>query len=493
MVTDTQVRLLRQKLMEGKTQQAAAAAAGMTVRTARTWQAGALPSATKRPRHWRTRADPFCEAWERDVVPLLVADQARVLQATTMLDVLDERYPGKFGHGQLRTLQRRIGEWRALHGPDKEVFFEQVHVPGREAACDFTQCTEVGVTIGGRLLEHLLFELTLSFSKWRWLCVAFGETFEALVAGVQGATWDLGGVPEILRSDNLSAATHDLKDGGRSLTARFRAVLDHYGMRSTRIRPGEAHENGVAEKSHHLTKSAIEQALVVRGSRDFSSVLEYERFARSVVDRTHNRHVMAKLAEERAALRPLPATRLPDYTTYDAVVRRWSTVHFSGKTYSVPSRLIGHSVEVRQHPDRVEVYFHGKLTETMPRLRGEHDHRIDYRHVIWSLVRKPGAFARYRYREELFPSLVFRRAYDALREWRGERADVEYVRILHLAAGTMESLVETALGMLLEAGAPFEYVDVKALAAPSKPTVPDVHIAQPDLHAYDALLVGGAR
>jgi hypothetical protein len=198
------------------------------------------------------------------------------------------------------------------------------------------------------------------------------------------------------------------------------------------------------------------------------------------------------LAEERARLRPLPSTRLPEYSPYTAIVRQWSTIHFAKKVYSVPSRLIGCEVEVRQYPDVVQVWYRGKLTETMPRLRGEQYHRIDYRHVIWSLVRKPGAFARYRYREELFPSLVFRRVYDALRDARGERADVEYVRILHLAASTMQARVEEVIERLLLRGERPDFVAVKALAVPEKHVVPQVHIPPPDLGVYDRLLAGGA-
>jgi hypothetical protein len=170
-----------------------------------------------------------------------------------------------------------------------------------------------------------------------------------------------------------------------------------------------------------------------------------------------------------------------------------TTIRVAGRTYSVPSRLIGEVVEARQHPDVVEVYYRGKLVETMPRLRGEREARIDYRHVIWSLVRKPGAFARYRYREELFPSLAFRRAYDALKAGRGDRADVEYVRILHLAASTMEATVETALERLLAEGAPLDYATVKAIANPERPSVPTLAIPSPDLAVYDGLLAGGAR
>jgi Mu transposase, C-terminal domain len=494
MVSDAQVRLLRQKRMDGKTQEAAAATAGMSVRTARTWAAGPLPSASQVPRSWRTRVDPFADIWEREVVPLLGRDEAGILEATTVLAVLVERWPERYHAGHLRTLQRRLRDWRALHGPPQEVFFEQTHEPGREAAIDFTHATELGVTIAGRLLRHLLFQFVLCASGWRWVMVAFGETFEALVAGVQGALWALGGVPAVLRSDNLSAATHELKrSGGRALTTRFRAVLDHYGMTSTRIRPGAAHENGVAEQAHDAAKSALAQALVLRGHRDFPTLDAYVAFLEAVIARQCNQPRAPALAAERPHLRPLPAAPVPSYTLFHPRVRRWSTIRIGTRTYSVPARLIGHEVEVRQHPDIVDVYYRGQLAEQMPRLHGPVDHRIDYRHIIWSLVRKPGAFARYRYREELFPSLVFRQAYDAVRAARGERADVEYVRILHLAASTLEATVEAALTTLLAAGTPFDYATVKALAAPDPTPVPRLALPAPDLGVYDGLLAGGQR
>jgi hypothetical protein len=479
-------------MAEGKTVAAAAAAAGMSERSAYVWKDGRLPSEAKEPRSWRTRPDPFADVWTAEVVPLLHADTQATLEATTVLDELRRRHGDVYGAGQLRTLQRRIHEWRALHGPSKEVMFEQRHEPGREGAFDFTDCAELKVTIAGQAFAHLLFQFVLSFSKWRWVTLAFSETFEALVRGLQDALGAIGGVPAVWRSDNLSAATHQLPGGGRELNRRFEAVLDHYGAASTRIEPGESHQNGVVEKAHDILKSKLAQALVLRGSRDFASVDAYMAFVGDVRDVLNGGRPSELLAQERALLRPLPSTRLPDYTEYTATVRPWSTIHFGKRVYSVPSRLIGCEVQVRQYPDVIEVWYRRKLTETMPRLRGEQYHRIDYRHVIWSLVRKPGAFARYRYREELFPSLVFRRAYDALRDARGERADVEYVRILHLAASTMQALVEEVLEQLLGRGDRLDFVTVKGLAAPDKPVIPDVHIPPPDLAVYDRLLVGGA-
>lgn len=486
MVTDAQVRLLRRKLMDSKTQGAAAAAAGMSERSARTWQDGPRPSETKEGRHWRTRIDPFAEVWDLELVPLMVRDEHRVLEAKTLLAELEKRHPGGFSEGQVRTLQRRMRQWRALHGPDREVFFQQEHVPGRECAIDFTHAKELGVTIRGEAFDHLLFEFVLSFSGWTWACLAYSETFEALSAGLQGALWALGWCPEVCRSDNLSAATHQLQGGGRSLTRRFRDLLEHYGMRSTRIKPGKSNENGVVEQKHYRTKSAVAQALVIRGSRDFDCVGDYESFAYAVVNET-NRLRADKLELERQHLRPMPSSRVPVHTIYQPRVSCWSLARVGGRLYSVPSRLIGHEVVVHQHPDVVEVYYAGTLVETMPRLRGKQPARVDYRHVIWSLVRKPGAFARYRYREELFPSLVFRQAYDAL-STQGTRADVEYVRILHLAASTMESQVEAVLARLLESGEVFDYARVRDEVAPKPITVPVISIPKPDLAQYDRML-----
>ncbi|MCP4663813.1 MAG: IS21 family transposase [bacterium] len=493
MVTDEQVKLLRRKRMEGKNQEAAAAAAGMSVRTARSWESGPLPSGAKKKRWWRTREDPFEGVWDSDVVPLLKQDKKGELQAKTVMAELMVRHPSRFSGGELRTLQRRVRDWRAVHGPDKEVYFEQEHPPGREAAMDFTHGTELEVTVAGEPLKHLLFVFRLSFSGWVWVCLAFGETFEALVAGLQGALWSLRGRPSVVRHDNLSAATHELKKSrGRSLTKRFGAVVDHYDMTSTRIKPGKSHENGGAEKGNDLVKTAVNQALLLRGDRDFETLAAYETFVRDTVESSINEPAAERLAVERRHLHALPSHPVPNYTVHRPTVRRWSTMRVASRAYSVPSRLIGHEVEVRQYADVLEVYYRDQLVETMPRLRGDKDVRIDYRHVIWSLVRKPGAFARYKYREELFPTMTFRRAYDALVEWRGERADVEYVRVLHLAASTMEVSVARALEQLLATGTRFDYVAVKELAAPERTVVPDISIGTPDLARYDRLL-GGTR
>jgi transposase len=479
---------------EGKTQQAAAAAAGMSVRSAREWQTGSLPSEGKENRSWRTRSDPFEGVWRSKIEPLLERDHKGKLEAKTLLEVLIAEEPERFSMGQVRTMQRRLRDWRALKGPTKEVYFPQEHPPGEQGALDFTCCNELDVTVGGQPLRHLLFEFVLVHSKWTWVCVAFSETFEALVDGLQRALWALGGVPTELLTDNLSAATHELKGGGgRALTRRFADVCDHLGFKQVRqINPGKSNENGAVEVRHRRTKKLLEQALVLRGFRDFDSVEAYELFAQETVDRTHNRHLDARLAEERALLSELPARRLPAYTTSTPKVRKWSTIQVRARIYSVPSQLIGHEVETRLYPNTVEVWYRGERVEVFPRMRGEGAHRIDYRHVIGSLVRKPGAFANYRFREDLFPTMAFRRAYDALRASHGERADIEYVRILKLAADTMESEVHTALVALLDAHTSFGYIDVEAQVRPLEPEIPVVSIPAPDLHGYNDL-IGGAQ
>ena len=312
--------------MEGKTQETAAAVAGMSVRSARKWQDGPLPSETQQERWWRTRPDPFDGVWEEEIEPLLRGDPKGKLKATTIIEWLEEQHPGRFSAVHLRTLQRRLQDWRALNGPDQEVYFPQVHPPGREAQFDFTHCGELKVTIAGQSYPHLLFQLILSHSGWRYAEVATGETFLALKQGLQAALWALGGVPEVARSDNTSAATHEVKRSrGRALNDNYAALLDHYSLRSTRINRGKSHENGVAEHAHYRLKNAVDQALILRGSRDFHTNDDYAHFIQEMVAR-RNRLVKGKLEQEMPYLRALPSAPMPEYANYQSRVRRWSTI-----------------------------------------------------------------------------------------------------------------------------------------------------------------------
>ena len=202
------------------------------------------------------------------------------------------------------------------------------------------------MTVGGEPFDHLLFQFVLSHSGWRYAEVSYRETFSALVSGLQGALWELGAVPEVVRTDNLSAATHELRDsGGRDFNESYQAILDHYGLKATRTNPRSSHENGVAEQGHRRLKDAIAQALVLRGSSDFESVEAYTRFVRRIVDK-RNRLVKEKMTREYPHLNSLPSAPVPEYVSYRARVRKWSTIRVVNRTYSVPSRLIDVIVDV---------------------------------------------------------------------------------------------------------------------------------------------------
>lgn len=353
---------------------------------------------------------------------------------------------------------------------------------------DFTHATELCVTIAGSLFTHRLCQVVLPYSNWQWVTVCLSESFLALRRGVQDAVFRLGCITEFLQSDNTTAATHDLANGKRDFNDDYAAFVRRLGMEPRTIGIGKKEQNGDVEASHGILKRRVDQALMLRGSRDFPSVHEYEQWLSTITSKA-NRGRKARLLEELAVMRPIPTARLPDFVELDVMVTRWSTIRVKFCTYSVPSRLIGERVRVRLFERHLEVYYGGRRQFEVERLKGRHRHRINYRHVIWSLVRKPGAFARYRYRDELFPTPVFRQAYDAIYERMPDiRGDLEYLRILHLAAATMEADVEAALGCLLEAHEVPDADRVRTLVAGDGIIVPELAELQPCIDSYDELL-----
>jgi hypothetical protein len=490
MITDQQVRMLRRLDERGLAKEVAAARTDMDAKSARKYRRlGKLPSEVKRmDRNWRTRPDVFAEVWPELEVKLQVNPG---LQAKTLFAYLQERFPSRFPDGQLRTLQRRIKRWRAEQGPAKEVFFSQVHHPGRLAASDFTHCTDLGVTINGSPFAHLLYHFVLTYSNWETGTICFSESLESLSEGLQNALWELGGVPQMHRTDRLTAAVQPGVEDPEAFKRRYQALLSHYGMQGQAIQAGKGNENGDVEQRHHRFKEALEQALLLRGSRDFTSRDGYAAFLKELCARL-NTNRRERLAEELALLRPLPRQRLEACKRLRVRVDAGSTIHVLRNVYSVHSRLIGEWVEARLYADEVEVWYAQKLVERMPRLRGKDKHRIDYRHVIDWLVRKPGAFADYRYQSEMFPSSHFRMAYDVLCARQPRRAAKEYLRILHLAARESEAGVESALVVLLAAGG---RVDAAAVAERLRQhsqvrQATEVTVMPVDLSSYDALLEG---
>jgi hypothetical protein len=484
--TDQQVRRLRRLDAAGTPAVVAALRSGMDAKTARKYRRlGRLPSEVRMPHSWRTHPDPFADVWT-GVVERLALNPG--LEALTLFRQLQREHPGVFPDGQLRTFQRRVKTWRASHGPAKEVFFAQVHTPGRLCASDFTHMTDLRVTINGRPFEHLIYHFVLTYSNWETGTVCFAESFETLADGLQNALWELGGVPFVHRTDRLTAAIPPGTTGAE-FTQRYRALLTHYGLDGQAIQAGHGNENGDIEQRHHRFKRALDQQLMLRVSRDFTSREAYQDYLRDLFAQL-NANRDAKKALEMEHLRALPAGRFEAAGRVEAKVDAGSTIHVKGNTYSVSSRLIGERVEVRLCAEHVEVWYAQKVVERLPRLRGRGGHRINYRHVIDWLVRKPGAFAAYRYRDDLFPTTTFRIAYDVLRAHAPARADREYLRLLQSAARDSEVSLEAALRVVLDGdGTPTaDAVSDRMRALSITPTVPVVAVGPVDLSVYDQLL-----
>ena len=335
----------------------------------------------------------------------------------------------------------------------------------------------------------MLCHVVLPYSNWEWVTVCRSESLAALKRGVQEAVFRLGKVPAYHQTDNSGAATHNLTSGKRIFNDEYLEFIRHLGMEPRTIAVGEKNQNGDVEALHAVLKRRLKQHLILRGSCDFESVEEYEAWLAQILEKA-NRLRTRRFNEELAAMRAVTADRVPEFTEQDIRVTARSTIHVKHNAYSVPSRLIGEMVRVKVYDDRVEVYYGGKHQLTVERLLGRGGHRINYRHIIWSLVRKPGAFRLFKYREDLFPTLTFRRAYDALCKGESDRrGNLEYLRILHLAASTTQSEVEAALELILEEGTLFGMEQVKALVASSSSLEPP-KLAPPtvDLSCYDALL-----
>jgi transposase len=455
-VTDAQINELRRLRATGASLKRAAMLAGMDRKTARKHAkespvAPPDPHAPNGPRDrrrgrrtYRTRPDPLVGVWPQ--LEEMLQREPR-LTAKTLLDWLEREHAGQPWTARRRSLERRVRQWKAQHGPAKEIFFEQRHEPGRLGSSDFTRMNSLGVTIGGQRFDHLLHHYVLTWSNWEHVTICFSESFASLSEGLQRAWTLLGGVPARHRTDRLTMAVN-ASGSAEEFTTRYQALLCHYGVTGEATNAASAHENGDCEQSHRRLKEAIDQALLLRGSRDFASRADYEEFLiRTVTSRNLSRS--ARVTEELRRLRPLPAGRLETTQRLRVRVHRGSTIRVLKNAYSVPSRLIGEWVEAIVGLEEIEVLYAGETVQRMPRLRGSGKHRIDWRHMADWLARKPGAFARYVYREEMFPSVTYRRAYEALCRARPERADTEYVRILRLASGQGEEATAQALESLL--------------------------------------------
>jgi len=489
MVTDEQVRMLMKLRQTEKRYAVAAAKAGMDPKTARKYiKLGKLPSEVRVEHNWRTREDPFDDVWDK------ISSQLELnhgLEAKTLFEDLQRRYPGRYSDGQLRTLQRRIKAWRALEGPSKEVCFPQEHRPGELCQSDFTHMNDLGITINHNPFRHMIYHFVLTYSNWEAGTICFSESFESLSEGLQNALWELGGAPKAHQTDRLTVAVQKTASPDE-FTQRYRSLLDHYGLMGRKTQAASPHENGDIEQRHHRLKKALEQSLLLRGSRDFQSREEYKAFLRKLFAQL-NSNRKKRFAEELEVLRRLPANRLESCKRLKVKVGPGSAIRVNHNTYSVNSRLIGERVEIRLYVEHLEVWYSQRCLEKIPRLRGENGHHINYRHIIDWLVRKPGAFENYRYRKDLFPTHRFRMAYDYLRGKSPGQASKEYLKILHLAALENETTVDNVLYQLIKQD---KEITAKAVIDIVKSgqqllSPKDIVIADVDIKSYDALLEVG--
>jgi transposase InsO family protein len=469
----------------------AAAKAGFSTASAyRIEQDPRLPSQKQAPRE-RRRRDPLSAVWDSEVVPLL--KNVAGLRPIAIFDEMRRRHP-EIGASVRRTLERRIRTWRALHGAEQDVIFRQEHPPGRLGLSDFTSMGDRGVSIAGAPLDHRLYHFRLAFSGWEHAQIVLGgESFVALAEGLQNALWALGRAPLQHRSDSLSAAFRNLDDDARQdQTRRYEALCAHYGMEPTRNNRGVAHENGSIESPHGHLKQVIEDALLLRGSRDFDTLDVYRRFVDEIVGR-RNARLTKRLDLERTALQMLPAHRTTDYEETIVTVTSSSGFTLKRVFYTVPSRLIGHRLRVRLYDDRLECFLGGTSLMTLRRGRahpnGKHGHIVDYRHVIHALRRKPMALLNLVYREQLFPRRAYRRAFDALLAADGEkracRAMVGLLALAHERA--CEAELAAAIDTELDAGRLPDLDGFTRRFAPAPDTIPDITVELVPLHLYDEL------
>lgn len=485
-ITNRQIARYMNERQIGRNQTQSADSADISTRTARRLDGGGC--AAKAPRSYRTRSDSFVVVWSAEIEPLLQRDPQ--LRAVTLFADLQQRHPGRFRDGQVRTLERRIRQWRAVSGPSRPVMFPQVHPPGWQALLDFTDCGELAVTITGDVLPHRLGHVCCPHSGWQFAQVILGgESYPALAETLRLALEALGGVPQTLRTDSLSAAYKNLKQQ-EELTTRFDALCRHYGCRPTRNTLGVAHENGAVESPNGHLKQRLDQALRLRGTRDFVSLEDYRLFVAGIVA-VANAPRAAAIAVEQAALARLPSFPGVTWTEALGTVSRFSLIAVLGRSYMVPSRLMGHRLIVRIFDDRLEFYANHHLAHTSPRRHGDRQSpQVHYRLCIDALIQKPGAFARLIYRDDLHPSPVYAQIWLRLRERVSEHAACRtYVRLLHLAhQHACEAALEVRLAEILaDDGLP----DAEALrvtfAAPTPTTIPILLFRTADPAGYDEL------
>lgn len=494
MLSRRQINQLVRERNKGVSITMCAIKAGVCRNTAKKYLRQTDPSKRKPVDHsWRTRADPLVGIWDEAQRMLLEAPE---LEAKTLFEHLHAKFGGCVEASALRTFQRRVKQWRLKNGSEKEVFFTQCNKPGELIALDWTDMRSLEIRVCGQPLAHLMFHAVLPYSNWECVSRCRSESLLSLRSGLNAAFARLGRVPREVLIDNSSTATHRLGAEGkqRGFNEEFLSVCEHFRVTPRTTNVGSPHENGSCESLNGHFKRRMEQHLLLRGSRDFASEEAYDRFCMEVVDKA-NALRGKRIAEELPAMREHLAPELPDYTETTVRVNANSTIRVCKMAYSVPSKLIGIRLKARIYETRIVLLDGRERICELPRRPGDRGAVIDFRHVISWLVRKPGAFAAYRWRESMFPSQVFRAAYDHLLAKHGaDGADAHYLDILHLASLDGAGMVGNVLDQLLSQPDPVVSLDeVKGLVetyrdmAGESRTQPPLAVRLAD---YDSLIAG---
>jgi transposase len=485
-ITDHQYQRLMNEMNQGDGVIGhAAMKSGMDRKTARRYlRAGQGPADLNKPHTWRTREDPVKAIWDEAERQL---HNNPGLEAQELFEELLRKWPGAVDPRALRTFRRRVAHWRRKHGPDIEVFFPQIREPGESMQLDWTDANQLGVTIGGKPYPHKLCHSILPYSNAEWAVPCQSESTSSLIVGSQDAYREFGGVTARLQTDQSSTATHQLsKDSKeRVYNELYLALCDHLTVKPRTTAVDCPDQNGDIESMNGHLKRRLEQKLLLRGSRDFRSQEDYAAFVVTLC-RELNRRRGAKVIEELKCLRPLPSGRFPDTVDVTARVSCFATVRVKKLPFSVPARLIGAIVQALVSEKTVRILYEGKEVARHPRIPGKG--RVHYRHVIKWLVRKPGAFAAYQFREDLFPQPVYRQAHERLKAADEGRADRNYLLVLELAHDRGEDAVADALGGLLREGLVPSADAVKDRLAKPAPSLAAITPFVPSMRSYDALL-----
>jgi transposase InsO family protein len=473
---------------------AAAAKAGFSRATAYRIEADRRLPSQKKPARGRRRPDPLADVWDSDIVPML--EKAPELRPIAILDEIVRRHP-EANPNVRRTLERRIRMWKALNGPEQDVIFPQQQVPGRLGLSDFTHMDDLDVRIAGESLAHMLYHFRLAYSGWQHAHVVLGgESFVALSEGLQNALWALGAVPKYHRSDSLSAAFRNLsRESQEDLTRRYEELVRHYRMEPTRNNRGVAHENGSIESPHGHLKKTIEDALLLRGSRDFEDLAGYRRFIDEIVGRNNAKN-RKRLELERPLLKELPERRTSDYEETRVWVTSSGGFVLRKVFYTVPSQFVGHILCVRLYDARLECFLGSSPVLTLqrgwqPPGTNKHGYVVNYRHVIHALRRKPMALLNLVYRDQLFPRRAYARTFEALLAAAGNerhacRTMVGLLALAHERA--CEAELAEALDAELDAGKMPNLDAMHRRFAPAEAAMPNVTVELAELASYDALL-----